>query len=107
MHQDVRDDMRAWDMLEGVLGCSQYGATANDWKVLLKVFAVQMPGAVEEREVGAVEGREVGAVEGRASYAMKGRESYAMEGRASYTMESRASCAESVETAEGFGVWGK
>ena len=75
MHQDVRDDMRAWDMLEGVLGCSQYGATANDWKVLLKVFAVQMPSAVEEREVGAVEGR--------------------------------ASCAESVETAEGFGVWGK
>lgn len=75
MHQDVRDDMRAWDMLEGVLGCSQYGATANDWKVLLKVFAAQMPGAVE--------------------------------GRASYTMESRASCAESVEMAEGFSVWGK
>ena len=73
MHQDVRDDMRAWDMLEGVLGCSQYGATANDWKVLLKVFAAQMPGAVE------------------------GRASYTMESRASYTMESRASCAESVE----------
>ena len=91
MHQDVRDDMRAWDMLEGVLGCSQYGATANDWKALLKVFAVQMPSAVESH----------------ASYAMKGRESYAMEGRASYTMESRASCAESLETAEGFGVWGK
>ena len=75
MHQDVRDDMRAWDMLEGVLGCSQFGATANDWKALLKVFAAQMPGAVE--------------------------------GRASYTMESRASCAESVETAEGFSVWVK
>ena len=83
MHQDVRDDMRAWDMLEGVLGCSQYGATANDWKALLKVFAVQMPGAVEGREVGAV------------------------EGRASFTMEGRASCAESVETAEGFSVWVK
>lgn len=75
MHQDMRDDMRVWDMLEGVLGCSQFGATANDWKALLKVFAVQMPSAVE--------------------------------GRASYTMESRASCAESVETPEGFGVWGK
>lgn len=83
MHQDMRDDMRVWDMLEGVLGCSQFGATANDWKALLKVFAVQMPSAVEEREVGAV------------------------EGRASYTMESRASCAESVETAEGFSVWVK
>lgn len=82
MHQDVRDDMRAWDMLEGVLGCSQYGATANDWKALLKMFAVQMPGAVESHA------------------------SYAMEGRASYTMEGRASCAES-ETAEGFGVWVK
>lgn len=80
MHQDVRDDMRAWDMLEGVLGCSQYGATANDWKALLKVFAVQMPGAMESHA------------------------SYAVEGRASCTMEGRASCAESVETAEGFGV---
>lgn len=78
----MRDDMRVWDMLEGVLGCSQYGATANNWKALLKVFAVQMPSAVE------------------------GRASYAMEGRASYTMEGRASCAES-ETAEGFGVWVK
>ena len=61
MHQDVRDDMHVWDMLEGVLGCSQYGATANDWKALLKVFAVQMPGEVE----------------GRASYAMEGREACA------------------------------
>lgn len=61
MHQDVRDDMHVWDMLEGVLGCSQYGATANDWKALLKVFAAQMPGEVE----------------GRASYAMEGREACA------------------------------
>lgn len=80
MHQDVRDDMRVWDMLEGVLGCSQFGATANDWKALLKVFAVQMPSAVEEREVGAV------------------------EGRASYIMEGREACTEAVETPEGFSV---
>lgn len=83
MHQDVRDDMHVWDMLEGVLGCSQYGATANDWKALLKVFAVQMPGEVE--------GRDACGVEGRASYAMEGREA----------------CAESVETPEGFSVWVK
>ena len=83
MHQDMRDDMRVWDMLEGGLGCSQYGATANDWKALLKVFAVQMPSAVEEREVGAV------------------------EGRASYIMESREACTEAVETPEGFSVWVK
>lgn len=99
MHQDVRDDMRVWDMLEGVLGCSQYGATANDWKTLLKVFAVQMPSAVERREVGAVESH--------ASYAMESHASYTMEGHASYTMEGRASCAESVETAESFSVWVK
>lgn len=53
----MRDDMRAWDMLEGVLGCSQYGATANDWKALLKVFAAQMPGAVESRASYTMEGR--------------------------------------------------
>ena len=58
MHQDVRDDMRAWDMLEGVLSWSQYGAAASDWKTLLKVFATQIPSESESRVARTESGME-------------------------------------------------